>query len=96
MTAYVDDLAEHGWVLRGRRVASCHLIADTLTELHAIAAAAGCRRSWYQAPPKASMPHYDLTESRRQMAIEAGAVPLPRREFVAQMQRIRAALRGEA
>lgn len=86
MTAFVDNLASHGWRLRGRLVRSCHLIADTPDELHAVAAAAGCRRKWYQ--PK-SFPHYDLTKERREKAIRAGAIPLPRREFVAELQRIR-------
>ena len=95
MSAYLDPLAGHGWVLRGRHVKSCHLIADTIDELHVVAAAAGCRRDWFQEPPKASFPHYDLTESRREAAIRAGAIALPRREFVEKLQGIRARWRAE-
>lgn len=93
MSAYMDPLAGHGWVLRGRHVRSCHLIADTLEELHAVAMAAGLRPEWFQQPPKASFPHYDITESRREAAIRAGAIPLDRRPFVEHLKRIRAQMR---
>jgi hypothetical protein len=95
MSAYMDPVAGHGWRLRGRLVRSCHLIADTLEELHAVAAAAGLRKEWFQKPPKASVPHYDLTESRREAAIAAGAIALERREFVAQLQRIRREMKAQ-
>lgn len=89
MSAYIDPMCHHGWILRGRATASCHLIADTLEELHRVAEAAGCRRAWYQA--KSHTPHYDLTESRRRAAIAAGAIPCDRRVFVGHMRRIRVA-----
>lgn len=33
-------------------------------------------RCWFQAPPEASKPHYDLTPGRRAAAVRAGAVEL--------------------
>ena len=90
MSAFVDNLADRGWVLYGRRVESCHLIADSLDELHQVAKAAGCRRGWFQ---EGSFPHYDLTHSRRERAIRAGAIPLERRDFVAELRRIREDMR---
>lgn len=87
VTAYVDRLVDYGW----RLGPSCHLIADTDEELHAIAARIGMRRAWHQAPPKHSTSHYDLTASRRAAAIRVGAVELDRNAFVAVIRRLRAA-----
>lgn len=83
MTVYVDPLQDFGWVMRGRRVASCHLFTDTLEldELHRVAAAIGMRRSWFQ--DRGSAPHYDLVASRRAAAVAAGAVELDRHAAVA-------------
>lgn len=69
MAVYVDGLREWGWRL-GK---SCHLIADTEEELHAFAARIGLRRAWAQGS-RSGIPHYDLTVSRRERAIAAGAV----------------------
>jgi hypothetical protein len=89
VTCYVDTIVDHGWKLRGRYVPSCHLIADTLEELHAMACAIGMKREWFQAPPKASFPHYDLTASRRLEALKRGAIALDRRAFVGKMRELR-------
>ena len=51
----------------------CHMIADTLEELHAMADQIGMERHWFQAPPKASHPHYDIPESKRERALSFGA-----------------------
>lgn len=74
MAVYVDK-AEWEW--RGRKW--CHLLADDLDELHAFAATLGLRRAWFQE--RASFPHYDLTESKRQLAISRGAVAATRQEI---------------
>lgn len=85
MPVYVDTLVDYGWRL-GK---SCHLIADTLPELHTLAQGIGLKRAWFQ--PK-SFPHYDLTESRRVLAIKQGAIELPRAQFVAKMRELRSLL----
>lgn len=85
---YVDALINWGW----RLGPSCHLVADSLEELHAFAARLGMRRSWFQDDPK--LPHYDLTVKRRARAVELGAVELDRREMVAKMRALRAAKEG--
>lgn len=69
------------------------MIADTLDELHAMALAVGMRTAWFQAPPDASFPHYDLTASRRAEALKHGAVPLERRTFVGKLRELREVLR---
>lgn len=90
MTVYVDGLVNHGW----RLGPSCHLIGETEGELHRLAARCGLQRRWFQAPPRASFPHYDLTESRRRIAVELGAVELERKAFVEKMREIRAKSRA--
>lgn len=78
---YVDALMDHGWILRGQPVKSCHLFTESLDleELHRMAAMIGCRRSWFQDH---AMPHYDLTLIRRRDAIACGAIDLTRRQAV--------------
>ncbi|HEY5851089.1 MAG TPA: DUF4031 domain-containing protein [Lysobacter sp.] len=71
MTVYVDD-AVHLW--RGRRWA--HLMADTLDELHAMAAQLDISRRAFQ--DKTSGAHYDVTAELRERAIALGAVAISR------------------
>lgn len=66
---------------------SCHLTTDgPLEELHAFAAKIGMKRSWFQEHPLA--PHYDLTPSRRELALKLGAVFVEAKEQV-RMRRAR-------
>ncbi len=88
MSVYVDNIAPRGWKLGP----SCHLIGDSLEELHAFAQRIGMRREWFQ--PKSS-PHYDLTASRRQRAVECGAIPLSRGDFVGKLRELRVRGSGE-
>jgi hypothetical protein len=71
MTVYVDD-AVHPW--RGQRWA--HLMADTLEELHAMAARLGIPRRAFQN--KTSGAHYDVATETRELAITYGALPISR------------------
>jgi len=87
MTCYVDPLRDWGW----RLGPSCHLIADTLDELHTMAEAIGLRRAWFQN--SRSVPHYDLVASRRARAVAAGAVELDRLAFVTKCREIRSLCR---
>lgn len=52
----------------------CHMTADSLDELHGMAELIGMQRRWFQIPPKASHPHYDIPEDKRLHAISLGAV----------------------
>ena len=76
VSVYVDTLRSNGWVLRGRRVQNCHMLADTLDELHAMARQVGMRIEWFQPSPPASADHYDLTARRRADAVAHGAIEL--------------------
>ena len=75
MTVYVDT-ARHpfkGYVM-------CHMTADNLDELHAMADKIGMERRWFQAPPKASYPHYDIPQDRREQVLSLGAQEVCPRE----------------
>jgi Protein of unknown function (DUF4031) len=75
MTVYVDD-ARNGF----SRMVMCHMLADTPEELHAMASAVGLKWQWYQSPDKASFPHYDLSLTRRALAVAKGAKEISRKE----------------
>lgn len=83
MPVYVDALRDWGW----RLGPSCHMIADTLDELHAMAGRIGLQRKWFQ--DKRSGPHYDLTRARRAKAVAAGAVELESGPFFEVLRRVR-------
>ncbi len=76
MSVYVDDafVGEPGsW---GKWTGGGHLQADSLSELHAFAHQIGLKRSWFQSKPRRpEHDHYDLTQSKRDEAILAGAIP---------------------
>ncbi|MES2321203.1 MAG: DUF4031 domain-containing protein [Pseudomonadota bacterium] len=75
MAIYVDAPV---WKWRGRQW--CHLLADSLDELHAFAGELGLREEWFQK--KARFPHYDITESVRKKALEMGAIEANNRTIV--------------
>jgi hypothetical protein len=81
MAVYVDDARN-----RFGRMIMCHMIADTVEELHSMADAIGMRRAWFQ--PK-SFPHYDVSLSRRKLAVERGARCLTQRELVSVIRKLR-------
>ena len=50
----------------------CHMATDCdLSELHAMARRLGLKQSWFQDKP--ATPHYDLTPTKRALAIRYGA-----------------------
>lgn len=65
----------------------CHMIADTLEELHEMADKIGIKREWFQK--NASFPHYDIPKMRREKAVKLGAIEVNRRELVYKMREIR-------
>jgi hypothetical protein len=86
MTVYVDDMrAAFG------RLIMCHMVADTLSELHAMANKIGVARRWYQGPPNGKWAHYDIALSKRAAAIAAGAAEIKWREAPAISRRCLAA-----
>ena len=74
LTVYVDD-AQHPF----GRMLMCHMMADSLEELHAMARTIGLKTAWFQP---GRHPHYDVCSSKRAVAISEGAIPITQREMV--------------
>jgi hypothetical protein len=55
-----------------------HLFGDDIEELHRFAEQIGLQRSWFQKDKR--LPHYDVVESKRLAAINAGAVAVTLRQ----------------
>jgi len=72
-TAPYKGAKEKGWVWKD----ACHMYADTVGQLHRMADKIGLKREWFQP---LSVPHYDLTKSKRKLAIQKGAKPISRRQ----------------
>lgn len=74
MAVYVDDMRRPARV--GRVTARwSHLFADTSEELEAFARRLGLRPEWVQHQ-RTHREHYDLTESKRALALRLGAQPI--------------------
>lgn len=79
MTVYVDN----AFIPMGR-FKMCHMSADNLEELHAFALSIGLKREWFQDK---RIPHYDISISKRLLAISKGAKSISSREFVTRFKR---------
>lgn len=79
MTVYVDDMHLHPMGQLGR-MKMCHMIADSTAELLAMADQIGVDRRWLQ---KQGSPqeHFDISMSKRRIAIECGAVEITMRQL---------------
>lgn len=80
MTTYVDEPRKpHDRTFKGLW---CHMWTDgDERELHAIARQIGLSRSWFQIRTD-RFRHYDLSESKRALALMNGAVFMPLKEWV--------------
>lgn len=83
MAVYVDS--EN---IRWRGRVWCHLVADSLDELHWFAARLGLKRQWFQS--QSFYPHYDLTLPVRQKALKMGAKDADRRTIIGCAKQMRA------
>ncbi|HEY9678657.1 MAG TPA: DUF4031 domain-containing protein [Drouetiella sp.] len=95
MAVYVDQLMHHGGTGFWAGKKSCHMFADTLEELHAMAEKIGMKRAWFQDNGQ-SAEHYDLVASRRALAIKQGAIELTKREQVVYFINLSRERRGQA
>lgn len=85
MAVYVDDELID-W--RGKQW--CHMVADTLPELHEFALQLGLKPSWFQN--KSKYPHYDVTVGMRNKAIRLGAIMGDRTKIVSCAKHLQAQL----
>lgn len=83
MAVYVDDAV---WPLKGQLW--CHLLADSLDELHSFAQSIGLKREWFQGHTK--YPHYDMNENRRKIAVKKGAIEIDKRTTIEKAKKLKA------
>lgn len=85
MAVYVDDMHETAMGRFGRMKMS-HMIADSREELLAMADRIGVRRKWIQ---KKGTPgeHFDISKSKRALAVQYGAREVTMFELVRIIQR---------
>lgn len=90
MTVYVDDMHTTPMGKLGR-MKMCHMIADTTEELLAMADRIGVQRKWLQ---KAGTPHehFDISMSKRAVAVAAGAVEITMRDLARKTREKRKAI----
>lgn len=84
MAVYVDNFKMRADVLNGSRTVRgvwCHMTADTREELDAMADRIGMKRSWIQYPGRWNE-HYDVTLTKRKLAVAAGAIEVDIREHI--------------
>jgi hypothetical protein len=74
MSVYVDS-----GVIPYRRMKMCHMIADSLEELHAMADKIGIKRQWFQ---NETTPHYDICQEKKKLALSFGAIEADRNKVV--------------
>jgi hypothetical protein len=84
MAVYVDHLMPALRSVNWHWRTACHLFADTLDELHELAAKIGLKREWFQGSGR--LDHYDLNAAMRVRAVAAGAVEVGREVTVAHMR----------
>jgi hypothetical protein len=75
MSVYVDES-----IHKFGRMIMCHMVADTVDELHEMAEKIGIQRRWFQGDK--SIPHYDICKSKRVLAVRFGALEMTGRELV--------------
>lgn len=80
MPVYVDDMKA-----RFGRMTMCHMIADSTTELLAMARIIGVNAKWIQ-DQGSYREHFDVCMSKRKLAVAAGAKEITRVELVRKLK----------
>ena len=94
MTVYVDDMYRYPMGRFGRMKMS-HMQADTTEELLEMADWIGVDRKWLQYPGTWKE-HFDVCQTKRALAIEAGAIPLTMKELARRFRSRQPAQKGGA
>lgn len=71
---YIDDAN----ISYGRMI-MCHMVADSLEELHEMAERLSLRKYFQDKPRK---PHYDICLKKKNLALRLGAVEVRSRELI--------------
>lgn len=86
---YVDGIIDYKGIMKIETGAKCwgtkwcHMATDedNFENLHRLAEKIGLKRKYFQWKNK-TMPHYDLIKSKRELAIQNGAIPVTSTELV--------------
>ena len=73
MTVYVDKAN-----IKYGRMIMCHMLCQSIEELHLMADLIGVKRKWFQHD--ASTPHYDICLAKKKLAVQNGALEITRQE----------------
>ena len=57
----------------------CHMVADSLGELHGMTQELGLRR-WFQ--DQGRYPHYDISKSKKKLALTLGAIEVTEQQII--------------
>lgn len=76
MPVYVDDMRA-----RFGRLVLCHMTATTSEELLAMVDRIRVQRKWIQKPGIAWAEHFDISRSKRKLAVAAGAMEVTWRQM---------------
>lgn len=83
---YVDNV-QIPFKSGGRTMKMCHMVADTLDELHSMAAHLGISRRHFQNHTR--YPHYDICKSKQTTALQLGAQLADRRTLIEKAKKLR-------
>lgn len=88
MSVYVDE-SKYEYKQKKypfRKMIMCHMMADTLDELHDMAQLIGVARRHFQS--ESVYPHYDVCKAKRALAVKHGAIELSSRDLINKMRPI--------
>lgn len=81
---YVDDFKG-----KYRGMVMSHMVADTLPELHKMASDLGLKREWFQPGSGGAYPHYDVSQTKKALAVQYGAIQVSSKYLIGVIQRWR-------
>ena len=93
MSVYVDDLGVCLQTDKWPYEKSCHMVADSVEELHYFAGRMRLKPAWFQDKPE--LPHYDLTKNFRLLAVKLGAVEVNDYKIIELMKMYRSRSAGQ-
>lgn len=93
MSVYVDELTGCIQSKKWPYSKACHLVADSVEELHYFAGRMRLKPSWFQDKPE--LPHYDLTKRMRLLAVKLGAIEVNRIKISELMKQNRSRRAGQ-
>ena len=93
MSVYVDEICPCIRSAKWHYDQSCHLVADSVEELHYFAGRMRLKPAWFQDKPE--LPHYDLTRNFRLLAVKLGAVEVNNYKIIELMKMYRSRSTGQ-